>query len=221
MSFTFILDIVTLGSPIVLILGLYFSWRFWSILNETYKLITLYFGLCLAIDLLSRILAETNGNNLILIPLFGLFELILFAYLYLKIFHLQKRVWPLYLVILAGSLIVWDVVMVVQATTSEFQSYGRVIDGFILIILSTVYYLDQLTTDDAPQTDRIVLNGGILVFFSLNLLFFLPINFLVNVESIVKFYFWMANFALTVVFYSFLIFRLWKYGRTQQQLRHG
>jgi hypothetical protein len=60
-----------------------------------------------------------------------------------------------------------------------------------------------------------------VIYFSLNLIFFLPVNFLINVASSVKFYFWSANLLLTISFYTFLCKEIWKNGSTRKRLRSG
>jgi hypothetical protein len=47
----------------------------------------------------------------------------------------------------------------------------------------------------------------------LNIIIFLPLDFLISEDSIFNFYIWFANLGVTVLFYLFLIYSIWKNGR--------
>ena len=220
MSFAFILDVCTWAAPIVLLIGIATGTLLYSLLDPIHRVLLVYCVTALLTDLTSRVFGELYNNNLFLIPLFGLAELGLFAVLYYK-YLLGSQSKVLLLCLLSGlGFIAFETIAVYALDPGSFQSYSRVVDPFFIVLLSVLYFR-KLGQEEIIHTELLQLNTVILLFFSLNLIFFLPVNFLINEHSPLKFWFWLANLVLTLCFYSFLIRSIWKRGKTRRHLHYG
>ena len=210
-----ILYYITYISPLILTIGLILGGIYFYELNTIHQLLLGYLLIALIFDLLSRFVGESFGNNLIFIPLFGFFELLIFSFIYL-IFLVPDRNVALALITGMGlcyiGLEIWHLK---NKDAQEFQTYARVVDAFILVLMSIIFYVRKMNEDKTIVPGVFMLNTLVLIYFSLHLIFILPINFLINESSQLKFYFWMVNLFVTVVFYSFIIYLIWKNGKTQ------
>lgn len=221
MSFYKLLDLFTLSVPIILILGSIAILSVYKFLELKHKILFFYLIICLFSDISSRLYGRIYKNNLIFIILFGLFELILFSLFYQLIYFNKKNKAHLILTSLGLFFIIWELINLNTLQTPQFQPYSRVVDCCIIVASVIIFFFEKITNNEPTDSNTLRLNSVILVFFSTNLLFLLPINFLINASSDLKFYLWSVNLLLTLFFYIYLIFEIWKNGQILKQLRSG
>lgn len=212
MTFYQFLDYLTYLSPALLLTGIGIGMYRYKSLDLSHKMLLLYISVALCTDLTSRIYGHLFGNNLIFIILFSFFELIIFTILYQFCFFEKKSRTLFLLTLVASGFIIWELGSLHKINPKQFQSYSKVMDAFVILLYTLTYFFQKVGKYKTTQTEQLRLNAAILIFFSLHLLFFLPINFLINVSSGVKFYFWMANLVLTLIFYAFINWEIWKNG---------
>lgn len=220
MTFNRFLSIFTIVVPVLLSFGLITGACLYQYLEKKYRYLLLYFSICLLIDVVSRIVGELYNNNLIFIIIFSLLELVFF-YVYYRVCFFKQKVNAYTVATVLGSLyMIYEMFALKDVSPKDFQPYSKVICSFIIIVMSINVLFEKMAQEH--QDSKIIkLNSAFVIYFSLNLIFFLPVNFLINVASSVKFYFWCANLILTVSFYTFLSREIWKNGSTQKLLRSG
>lgn len=220
MTFNRLLSIGTLLVPLLLLFGIIAGTFYYRYLDKKYQVLVVYLSVCLTVDILSRIAGEMYGNNLIFIVIFSLLELVFF-YSYYQIYFFKKNK-NIYTVatFIASAYIIYEIFALKDVEPIDFQPYSKVMCSFIIIIMSINCLFENINREQ--QDSAIVkLSSVFVIYFSLNLIFFLPVNFLINVTSSVKFYFWFANLLLTFSFYIFLSKEIWKNGSTQKRLQSG
>lgn len=210
-----ILEILLLLPPIILFIGLLVGTIVYKRINIHYKLILLYLLLCFVTDILNRYFGNIFKSNLILFPIFSFIELSIFSVLYyLFIIASSSKLLKIFIAIVLLFIIV-DIGNVDMYNAKSVQSYGKVFDNLTIILLSLLYIWKLIkNTDNTFDKHLPIFNFGVLMYFSINLLIFLPFNFLVNSQSHVIYYFWMINLVVTILFYSFLIYMIWLNGKT-------
>ena len=215
MTFKDIAANITLLSPIVLIGGLLLGLYLYKFLDTIHRNIVWYLIVMLFFDVISRMLGY-SGNNLIILLVYSFFEMALFMYFYFK-FLFKRRHWVLLgFGVIAAIYIIGEIIILNKTETSEFQSYSKVIDNFIVIMLALAFFHERINRYRDSKWTNFGLNTAILIFFTVNMFFFLPINFLINETSGLKHYFWIGNLFITVLFYLYLIWLIWKNGRTRR-----
>jgi hypothetical protein len=214
MEFLALFKSITYISPVVLILGLCIAISRYKQLNGIYRGVTFYLGLVLVVDIASRVMG-IYGNNLILLSVYSLAEVIFFLLFYFKYLYKTSHKVQLAAGAVAIAYILWDIVTF-EKDVKQFQSYAKVADNFIVILLALGFFHERIYKFKDVKWDNFSLNAAILIYFTINLIFFLPLNFLINEDSGLKFYFWSGNVAVVALFYIFLICSLWKNGRTQK-----
>lgn len=208
-----LLEYLTLISPFLLFVGMVIGVAFYSKLEDSHRLLVIYLFVAFLIDILSRLMGIYYNNNLILIPLFGLFELLLLSRLYFKhLIPVKSGVWSILIAFLVVFNLV-EIVLLFDVTPEDFSGYSRALDSLAIVILSIVFYLKQIANDQELKPGFFFLNTLIFVFHSLNLILYLPLNFLINENSNVKFHFWSISLVLTLIFYISIIRILWTYGK--------
>lgn len=212
-----LLYLLTWISPVVLIIGVIIGSYYYKQLDQVRKLIFVYLIGALLFDILSRVIGlYFMKNNLILIPLFSLFELPMFTYIYAR--HLTKQyAIAMYIISsLASLFIINECFTANSADLQNFQSYSRTLGAFLIVLYSLTYYIENFFQISEEVQSKMRINTLILGFFSLNLIFLLPINFLINASSPLRFYLLFGNLFLTIVFYLTLTISLWRNGKTQK-----
>lgn len=211
---------LTYALPLLLIAGLLIGLFLFASLETLHRSLLVYLGTALLVDLVSRYFGLAFGNNLVFVPLFGLLELAYFTWLYWRYFlQGQPMIWLVVPVIALGY-IVLECFAARWTDPRHFVAYSRVAGPITVVFLCMLHYREIGTILPVPK-DRLRMNSGILLFFSLNMVIFLPVNFLINVPSQVKFWFWLTNLLLTMGFYLFLIREIWKNGKTRPSLERG
>ena len=205
-----LVSLTTISSFIGVCVGL----SLYKKIDRVRKYIFFYLVAAFIIDLLSRYLHIAFNNTLILIPVFGFIELLIFSMIYRSLLFKNNRLFkPIIGIILVIILV--DILTCNAFNPKQFQSYGRTIDGFVIIILCLTFYW-KILKGSLQNTKEIGLNTGILLFFLLNSLWFLITNFLVSINYKVMFPVWLINIITIPIFYSFLTFHLWKNGKSQK-----
>lgn len=216
MSIVEAIEIALYVSPITLLLGVSLGLYYFKYLEPAYRVLLIYFGIALLADVVSRLLSLLYNDNLILIPIFALVEMVIFSWLYYRYLLPGSRALVAIVVLVASCFILTDIFYAIGEAPVSFQSYGMVIDHLAITLLAFLYFKNVLTSDAAGERPYMSFNAAVFLFFSVTMLFYLPVNFLVNVDSEVKFYFWALNFVFTVIFYTYLTYLIWKNGRTRR-----
>ncbi len=221
MTFYDFIDYLTYLSPAALLLGISLGLWLFRRLDDAHKIVTLYLVISLMTDLLMRLFAYLYNNNLVLILIFSLIELLLFAVLYFRLL-LEKRYPVLLILVIIGALFIgWELLNLKFFSIPQFQSYSKVVDTLLVVLLSITFFFECLRKEKSARWHFFRLNAVILGFFSLSLIFFLPINFLINEKSDFKYYFWIGLPIATIAFYLFLTREIWKNGTTRKRLPSG
>jgi len=219
MSYSHLIEYCTLLSPIILIAGVSIGVYYFKKLDIIRKILVLYLFTMLSIDILSRVAAAIYNNNLVLIPILGFLELFIFSALYYALAGKEERIKKNSLLIINFATLIftiWEITKVFNAPVEQFQSYSKAIATLIIVLFSITFFLEKIRLRKDISPALFSLNSGILLFYSLELIIFLPIDFLIHDNSGLKFYFWLANLIFILLFYLFLISSIWKNGKTQE-----
>lgn len=220
MSFSQLLSLFTMIIPLVLVIGIVAGVYYYRFLLLKYRYLLAYLGICLLIDILSRLVGKWLENNLVLLIVFSLLEL-LFFYLFFRVCYFRRKVLKhTVLVVAAGLYMITEIFLLNKIAVTAFQSYAKTLSSFLILVMVIDYLFDALRRR-GNVAESVSEQAAFIIYFSINLIFFLPINFLINVSSEMKFYFWCVNLVVTILFYLFLVREIWKNGLKQKQLRHG
>jgi len=203
MNFNDVVNALTFLSPIILLIGITIGVKKYKVLDIIHKSIVCYFVVMLCVDTTGRIIWITTGNNLIVLPIYSLIEILLFLVFYYKCLFRSRHLSIIGLGIAGILYILWELLQY-KSNAKEFQSYSKVVDNFIVITLVLAFFYEKINKFRESKWDNFKLNAVILAYFSINLIFFLPINFLINETSGLKFYFWLVNLIVTILFYIYL-----------------
>lgn len=220
MTFSHVLSIFTTIIPLLLVVGIAVGIYYYYFLPLKYRYLLAYFGICLFIDVLSRVAGKLFENNLVLLIVFSLLEL-LFFYVFFRVCYFRRSVLKHTILVIAGGLyMMTEIFLLSKVAASAFQSYAKTLSSFLILVMVIDYLFDVLRRK-GNVAESIPELAAFIIYFSVNLIFFLPINFLINVSSELKFYFWCINLVVTVLFYLFLVREIWKNGSMQKQLQRG
>lgn len=199
--------------PFVCLVGCLIGAYYYRKLTGKSKLILLYLSFCLIFDLIGRVLVLTQHNNLILVPVFGFLELFLFSWIYHQ-YMLKRNRLLIALNLGALILILIDCTLENPFQLSSFHSIGRIIDGFFILILCLAYFYEIMVSETSSSRTKTSFNVVTFLFFTINSLWFLVVNFLITTLEGSIFYLWVINVIATPLFYLYLTVYLWK-NRTQ------
>lgn len=212
MSFQEFAGYFTYISPIILSTGIIIGVLRFKGLDKIHQVLWAYLCFSLLIDISSRILGHLGQNNFFLFFAVGLLDILTFTYFYYRTVKKKN------LVLLIGFLgIVFIGVELMQLNfndVSSFQEYSNVVVSFSIITMSAIFLTESLTQTNDPTPQNIsFLNVACLVFFAFQLIFLLPLNFLINSDLTQIFLIWVLRNIFLFSFYSILIVSIWKNGK--------
>ncbi|WP_074961422.1 hypothetical protein [Flavobacterium akiainvivens] len=165
----------------------------------------------LTIEALSYIIEKWSDNNMILLHIYSFVELSFMLYLYKKeMFRKPQR----FLTILgiAGLCYIFAEMLLIFVfkglSLKDFSPYAKVADNFIIILFALAFISERVNHFQEKEWGNFRLNIIFLVFFTINTLFFLPFNFMVNAGTITKFYFFAGHLTILALFYLYLTFEI-------------
>ena len=210
-------DYGTLLLILSLIIGIFFYKNF----DRIRRVIVFYVVLMLFTEIVSYYVGMTYGSNHMIFPLYCIVELSFLIYLFKKHLFKKYHIITTALGVLGVLYILYEFIynfIYHQVSPQEYQPYAKVVDNFVIIIFSLTYLLEKMTTYNESRWDNFSLNIGLLIYFTLSTIFYLPFNFLVNETTGLKFYFWICNNVLICFFYIFLIIEMYKNARKKRRL---
>jgi hypothetical protein len=210
-------DKLTVLSPIGLVIGILGGIIHYLSLTKVYKLITVYLVVSLLTDLTSRILSLLDQENLILLPFFNLLEFLLFLRVYYLFFEKKKQ---MLLLVIAGVFLAGFSLDLFHSFASPdlmTNSYSSIIESMSIVFLAFLFFFDRIRASDELVWPTFVLNSVILVYFSVKLMFYIPIKFFIQDDTNLKFYFWIVHSLMLIIFYLYLAKSIWKHGKIQKQ----
>jgi hypothetical protein len=210
------------SSPLVLLIGIFVGLScFWR-LNPGIRLVFYYLVICLLTDLLCRYFGHVSHlkNNMFLLPIFAFFELLVFSILYYKQIFRSKGKLLLLFIVLMHLIVIWDVSTLSRLLHREsIFSFGKVIADISILSFCMIYYWKLSKGQIASNSEYFRLNAAIFIYYSINLIIYLSLNFLVNNRLSIVTFFWAVNLVSVVSFYLFLTYLIWQNGKTRKVLQ--
>jgi hypothetical protein len=218
MDISLFMRLLTLLSPIVLLTGVIIGSINITKNPKIGHLIFGYFIVELLIEIASRYWGQVNSakNNLIFLSVAGIVDLLFFSALYIGFFFPRKRRWLLFLSIPTLLLLFYMMYHKVALTPSAFDAYDKVICDGIIVFYALVSSYDLISRKEEIRQDVMRVNAVVLLFFSLDLLFSLTTNFLINAGTHFVIYFWILRFVLLTTLYTTLAYTLWQIGKNRK-----
>ena len=180
-----------------------------------------YLALMAFTEFISNYVGQTFGSNHMILPIYCLVELSFFFYLFKKYLFKKQHFVATVFGVIGLAYIAFEFIynfIYHHVSPQEYQPYAKVVDNFVIIIFSLTYLLEKMSTYSESRWDNFSFNIGLLIYFTLSTIFYLPFNFLVNERTGLKFYFWISNVILTYAFYTFLITDMYKNAHKNRRL---
>ena len=167
-----------------------------------------YIVLCGIAEIVNLYGAYAGIQTLLLIPIFSFIEFILF-WKYFRKFIYKRILNNLFYFSLLFSII--DFLIIVYYPTESMFIFSRVFNSLLFTGLS-IYLLNKVELD----LKIITINLCILSYFAITFIYFLTINFLINVRENTIFLIWILYSVVCVLFHIFLFVSSWKFGKIQK-----
>lgn len=163
----------------ILLIGISLGLYHYKVINRNCRLFLFYLTLSLALDIVSRGIGQTTYNNLITFNILSLIEILTFSLYYLNTIKAKPIIWILASIGIGYPLI--EIALINTDNVASFQSYSKVLVAFLIIIMSFYYILFQIKKEQKIANQNLAF--VIITYFSLELIFLLPLNFLINYDS--------------------------------------
>lgn len=181
----------------------------------------LFFVLCIELAAKTIVYGQFPINNLFLLYPYLLGEFILLSLTYKHLLRTvsekQYRWIDYYTLFFSLVIIGYSIYMIKIAGNDSYrlQLYPKLIIHGTVLFYSFQFILASFVKSHAEQEmirQFIPINNGVFLYFSGSFVFFLMLNFLLNTAFNVSIIFFFANILLTLVFYLFCLFSIWKYN---------
>lgn len=213
---------ITFSTPLVLLIGIFVGLSCFRRLKPGGRLVFYYLAICLLIDLLSRYFGIVSHlkNNAFLLPIFAFLELLVFSILYYKHIFRSKSKFLLLFIVIMHLIVLLDVASLSKLLYQKsIFSFGKVIADVSILFFCMVYYWKLSMGQISIILEYTRLNAAIFIYYSINLIIFLSLNFLVNNRLSIVTFFWTINIVSAVSFYLFLTYLIWQNGKIRKILQ--
>ncbi len=215
-----LLDWGTWLVPLLLSLICYSLAKYYKILKPYQKVIYIYLFISLFVDLISRFWSYAFAQNLEFISIFAIIEVIIFYIFYYKILASNNNLAGNILTILTLAYLCLDIFLFRTDRLIDYQTYTRSVSS-LYIVLSSMLYYKKIYSEYIRDKELLQLNGILLLYYSLNFILYLPINYIINVSVAINISLWIFKVILLLIFYLYLWKHLMNYGKNKKQSRIG
>lgn len=174
-----------------------------------YRMLSVYLVLMAGMEHFGVYLAKAlNGRNHIFVLLDALTDVVFFSILYHKYLQVKKNTAFLILSALSAAYICFEIFydfMYKQVSIQDFQPYSKIVSDAFIIVLALNFLYENINAFTATKVKHFWFNNVVMLYFTINLIVYLPFNFLVNESTGVKFVFWTLNVFCIEAFYLFLL----------------
>lgn len=213
MTFYELLDWLTWLSPTILLLGSAVGFYRFGTLDGVHRLIAGYLLFEFCVDITSRLIGHYGHSNLIVIPFMNLIELLLFLRIYAIWLGRKSLPFVLTVLLIFSVCFTSELIEILTLPVGQMQTYTGILGAFCIVGFSLALFTLCLRDPEKMNWQLFSLNAVVLFYFSVKLVFSIPLNFLVNESSGLSLSFWFAWLFITLFFYIYLIHALWKNGR--------
>ena len=225
MNTTELMNMSSLLSPLVLVLGVITGFLRYPRLSGKYKWILGYLCCALMIDLLSRYwgLFTSQKNNLVFLSISGLIDLLFICGLYVFHYLPKKQRWLVYPTAAVFCLVLFNLFFSgsFTASTNTFQSYDKLICNMLIVVYCLFCFMELLQHKREEHREIMRVNSAVLIFFCVDILISMAANFLVNEAIGLVIYFWVLRLLLMTGMYLILIYTIWRTGKNPKHLQFG
>lgn|GEM_PF-2821542 len=211
----FIIDILSYISPVILLIGCLIAMPILKKYpkSKLVRLFTLLLIFSFLNDISSRISAFYFGSNLIFINSYYFIELLLiFLFINDKDNNYKNPFFRTFLFVVLFN--IYEFFTVDFNDFLKFQSYSKSINALFLLIVSISVIIKKIQDEKLLGLHKIIYL--LPIYLTINALFGLPLNILVNYNYETIYYIWLINNINSITFYIVLIYTLWKFGKIQK-----
>ena len=172
------------------------------------KLLIIIAAIC---DISSLVLAGEGMNNMPIVHLFTFAEFVLIALIYRKNFKKKSKDYlGAFLLIVAVYLLVNPIY---PSNLFEFNSWARMIESLVLIILSMLWFIkifQEMKIVKLSEHPMFYINSVVLLYIEGNFFIFTYYNLVVNQNQELMSNIWNIHSVLNIVFNILLAIAIWK-----------
>ena len=174
--------------------------------DSFHKFLIFYLGTMLAMEVISHFAAMLFKTNHAVLSLYAFTELCFFAVLYREFFLKQQFKKLLPIAITWASYIIAEFLYYFvfnDFNPQRYQPYCKVAENMVILLMALSVLNSGVFANHTAAWGKFWFNVIIIIFFTLDTVFFLPFNFFVNAPLNSKFIFWIVHLFSVVLFYGY------------------
>lgn len=208
-----IINLSTFLVPLLCIVGFIIGMYNYKKLTTDYKILTFLFLYTLANEIFSYVTAIYLGSNLFFISIYALAELF-FLYSFLRLQKKRNKKYFDFLFALLIAFNFYEIFNVNFLNFDLFQTYSRSLNSIFLLGTGLLIILHKLNKEEFDASNKLLI--ALPCFVTINALIYLPLNVLINYKDISVYVVWFVNVLNLIVFFSIIIYQIWKFGKIQK-----
>ena len=183
------------------------------------RYLTILAGFALITEIISTVLAKENTSNLFLFHIYPSIEFVLFLLIYQTYFRSGKEQKALRAI--GGLFLLFSIfnTLFIQHIR-EFNTHGRALECLLLVVLSIAYLqmkILKVGTPDSQDRSMFWINTAVLLYFPLNLVFFLMSNYLLkHIPDQLHITLWTVHAYLSIAQYLLFTIAIYTAWRRQK-----
>jgi hypothetical protein len=215
-----LMNVLSWISPLILVSGIVGAIVHWSNLSPIKSIITIFLVIFLGFDICSRYAQELFGlgNNLPFLSVYALVEFIFLSILYTRHLPTKKsKVLPFIAILGLVSILILSISILSPIIPLRFQMYEGIIANVFSLFFGLFFIYQMLNGGIETTKQQRALNNIIIMYSGIQFFMALTINFMVNIEFELVFFFWLVRLIALTIFYLILSQIIWQTGKMVTQ----
>lgn len=169
-------------------------------------------------DLLSRIVSHYIQNNLLFINTYNIIEIIcLFLIIKSNSINFHRYIKFLLLPILLYNF--YELLFTDYLDYTNYQNYSNSINCIFLLIICFSQLVKHIKSENYSLNYQLYIY--LIIYLTFSTFLNLPMNFFVTYNDNIIYVIWLTNIINVSAFYLFIVYLLWKNGKTQTSSSYG
>lgn len=178
----------------------------------------IFLGLSLMNDLMSRVVSHLIQNNLLFINTYNIIEVVcLFAIIKANSIKFNQYIKYLLLPILLYNF--YELIFTDYIDYTNYQNYSNSINCIFLLIICFSQLVKHIKSEKYGITYQLYI--FLIIYLTFSTFLNLPMNFFVTYSNDIIYVIWLTNIINVSAFYSYIVYLLWKNGKTQTSSSYG
>lgn len=179
--------------------------------KTSFNLFIIFIVLSLFNDLLSRVVSHLFQNNLMFLNTYNIIE-VTCLYLIIKANSIDFKSYFKYILFAVLIFNSYELIATDYQNYTQYQNNSNSLNCIFLLIISFYQLIKHIKSEKYGLNYQLYIY--LIIYLTFSTFLNLPMNFFITYSSDIIYVIWLANIINVSAFYSYIVYTLWKNGKT-------